>query len=295
MIASPRRSIARPCALALVLAAVVASSAGCATAWLVTQATNTPRVWDESVREQVVPQPGIDERLTVTLPLVTEYEPVATPTQPGATMAPPAAPVARPFALTCSADQQARDTVYHSAFRYGSRWKKGMLLMFLAEGAAGAALLLLAADKPENVLIGGFFAIDAIGTGALVFAPRKEIYRHDERPVLTHLRSDCPDGLALVLGGEPFPIDAAGKLGEVGDAALADWMAQPAGPLELEIAGQRRALPIGAAELCAWQRDHQRGAAGPSAACSQAFGVTPRVTAATIVVPAGTLTQVAEH
>lgn len=256
------------------------AASGCATTWAITQAADKPQAWDEGVREVRVPQPGIVERLTVTMPLATVYE-VPPPAQPGQ---PPAQPKALAFALACSTDQNAHDVVYHAAFRYGSRWKKGTAIAFLVEGAA-AALIYATRDAahPEDMLYAGFFGIDAIASGALFFAPRKEIYRRDDRPVTTHVRSDCPDGLELAIGGSTFPVDAAGKIGDVGEAALDQWMASGAAPIEVRIAGQARTLELGDGERCSWQRDHHHA---PCTAIAPA-----RTIAVTVPVAAGALAR----
>jgi hypothetical protein len=204
--------------------------AGCATSWITVQATGTQRVLDEDVHEVHVPEPGIDEHLSVTVPLATQYVGSA----------------AQPFALTCATEQQAHDRVYHQAFRYGSRWKKTTAIAFLVEAAAGAALFFTADSKnPNGYFYGGFLAADAALTLPLIFIPRKEIYRTDEVPMTTAVRSDCPEGLALEIGDATFPVDAAGKIGDVGEAALAQWRTTPGAPMRVSIAGQERDATCG--------------------------------------------------
>ena len=210
---------------ALILLAAV--SGGCATTWLATQATGTQGAWDEHVREEAVPLPGVIEHLTIELPLTVEHDQITEPGVNGAA-ATTHDGAARPFAMRCAIDQSAKNAVYHSAFRYGSRWGKQTAIAFLVEGALAAVLLGTAtAAKPNGYFYGGFFALDAVLTGAIFFIPRKEIFRQDDVAVTTPIRSDCPDGLALDIGGQPYPIDAIGKLGEVGDQALDEWMAAP--------------------------------------------------------------------
>jgi hypothetical protein len=202
--------------------------AGCATTWITTQATGTQRVWDEGVNEVHVPQPGVEEHIVVTMPLTSAAIGSA----------------AQPLALTCAVDQTGRDLVYHQAFRYGSRWKKMTALAFVLEGALGAALFLSASnDKPDGYVYGGFLGLDAVLTAPLIFIPRKEIYRTDDVAVTTPVRGDCPDGLALEIGGDSFPVDASGHLGDLGDAALAQW--KPGAPIRATIAGQERDLVCG--------------------------------------------------
>lgn len=272
---------------ALVTAAVLATTSGCFSFWGLTQITGTQSAWEQNVREETVPLPGVEENLVVTLPLAIEYEPVPYSSAPATT--PPAAPTPRPFALTCRAEQRARDTVYRSAFRYGSRWKKLTAISFLAESAIASAILLTGdRDTPKVQLWGGFFAIDAIGTAAIFFIPRKEIYRKDEKAVITPLRSDCPDGLVLEVGGDSFPIDAAGRIGELGETALDQWMAQPTGSLQVSLEGRTMLLLVGANEQCAWSRAHHPG---PGPSCG-GYAALPQGTQGLLTVPAGTLTVV---
>lgn len=187
--------------IAVVLAASVAST-GCFTTWVGTQAAGKPGAWDEKVREENVPLPGITERLLVSMPL-------ATPS----------------FKLECHSVQNAKDAVYHTAFRYGAGWKKATAIMFLAEAALASVMLLTYdKEKPGTAVVGGLLAVDALGTGVLFFVPRKEVYRRDEKAVTTELRTDCPDGLVVDIGGDQFPVDAAGRIGELGEAAFDAWL-----------------------------------------------------------------------
>lgn len=203
--------------------------AGCATSWITTQVTGTQRAWDEDVHEVRVPQPGVQEHLVVTMP-------VGPPPMAGS-----AAP---PLALTCAVDQTGRDLVYHQAFRYGSRWKKLTALAFVLEGALGATFLLTADNEhPNGYVYGGFLALDAAITAPLFFIPRKEIYRTDDVATTTPVRGDCPDGLALEIGGDTFPVDATGHVGELAEAALAQR--RPGDPLRVAIVGQARDLACG--------------------------------------------------
>ena len=154
------------------------------------------------------------------------------------------------------------------------------------EGALGAIFWLSATDqKPDGYLYGGFLAADAVLTAPLFFIPRKEIYRSDDVAVTTPVRSDCPEGLALEIGSDTFPVDAAGMLGELGDTALDDWMKAPNGPLRIDIAGQARDLPIDDGARCTWQHNH-------GGVCMPVYGA-PALATVTIPVAAGTLTSLA--
>jgi len=251
--------------------ATALASGGCFTTWVATQATGTQALWDEGVREEAVPLPGIEERLVLKLPApTTSTTTTTTSTSPGAQVTPAEPP---PFALECRVEQQGRDAVYHSAFRYGSRWKKQTAIAFAVEAALGAVALLTASEEsPNGYVYGAFLAADALGTAATFFIPRKEVYRVDEKVATTAIRSDCPDGLTLTIGQDTFPVDAAGRIGELGEAALAEWRAP---------APRDPTLP-------AWQ-------AAPRAPLLATFdGRTVELRtgiAASISVPPGTLTQ----
>nr|MBA3397015.1 hypothetical protein [Deltaproteobacteria bacterium] len=183
-----------------------------------------------------------------------------------------------------------RDTVYHSAFRYGSKWKKLTAAMVLIEaGLASAYYFGTDRQKPEEQLAVGFFGLDALGTAVLFFVPRKEIYRVDVRPVTTHLRSDCPEGLVLEIAGESYKVDAAGGIGELGLAALDAWMQAPSGGLRAVFEDRTIDLPIRAADLCTWNQARRPGPqGGQQAGC----GYGAREVFAILEVPMGTLTRI---
>lgn len=253
------------CALSLAMAT------GCFSSWAITQAAGGQRILDEGVRERSVPLPNVYERLLVAMPLVVQIAPPST---------------RMPFRFRCEATQSGRDAVYHSAFRYGKRWKIATAMMFVAEAAIAAAYFFGAdQQQPGNQLAAGAFAIDAVGTGALVFAPRKEIYRRDELPVTSHLRSDCPAGLVFEIAGETFPVDAAGGIGELGEAALDGWMQTPGGPIRLSFEGKAIDVRIGYGEQCTWNRSHH-----PDAAPCPRYLHTADIQAS-LDVPMGTLTR----
>ncbi len=258
---------------ALAIAAALSLS-GCASFWITTQAMGKQDAWDEGVREQAVPRPGVQERLAVKMSLLTEYSATREPLG---------------FGLACNIDQRARDTVYHSAFRYGRRWKWMSGIAAVAEGLIATGFIAArTAEKPQYVAFGAYLGIDAVISAALFFIPRKEIYRKDERATITPVRTDCPESLTLSIGGERFPVDAVGGIGELGVAALDAWMmaGTPTGPLQLEVAGQTRNLELGPGERCVWQRSHH-----PEATCYA--GVALQSIVAAFDVAPGTLTSVA--
>lgn len=209
----------------MIRAFVIAGAlSGCATSWLVTQGTGTQRVWDESVREERVPKPGFDEELTVAY-------------QSGSK------------SFTCNAVQRGTDRVAHSAYRYGRTWKLGTAISVLVEGGL-AALFLLDANTTTNAsyyLWAGFLALDAAVALPLLLIPKREIYREDEVAVTTPLTTICPPGLALDIAGEPHAISPGGTLGELGIAALDEWVASPTGPggaVRVTFGDDARDLPI---------------------------------------------------
>lgn len=202
-------------ALAFALSIAVGST-GCFSTWVGLQATGHAGAPDENVREERVPQPGVREHLAVTL--------------------------ADDGHFKCASSQTATDIVYHSGYRYGSKWKKGAALMFLAEAALATALYFSNPEDPSKratyIVGAGFFALDAIGTGVIAFIPRKEIYREQSVAVTTPVRDACPDGLSVQIAAETYPIDAAGAIGELGQAALAEWQRTPNSELLVDFEGR---------------------------------------------------------
>lgn len=252
------------------------ATSGCFSSWAIGQASGRSLAWDENLREETVPLPGVQERIAIGLPLG--------PRQLGAEIA-----------LSCRSAQHARDAVYRSSFRYGKGWKKATATMFLTEAALATAILLAGdRDQPKTYAYGGFFALDAIGTAALFFAPRKESYRRTEVDTRTPLREDCPDGLTLEIAGNTFAVDAAGRLGDAGEVALDDWMKAPAGALLVGLAGRTTELRVSANDQCTWLR-----ARDPQHACSTTTLTTSasqaREVYAVIEVPVGTLSVVASQ
>jgi hypothetical protein len=303
---------------ALVALAFASALSGCFTSWALTQGFGTQRILDEGVREQTVPLDGVAEKLAVSVPLEIQYE-----------YAPPAAstssttPQVRertelPFALTCSTKQYARDRTYHSAFRYGSRWKKMAGISFLSEALLAGAFLLVDRDRDlsdpmkandrTGLIASGLFALDALGTAAIFFIPRKEVFTVEDKAVMTPIREDCPDGVVLEIAGTSYPVNAAGKIGDVGEAALDDWMrtadsAPGAGTLALTFEGRVMPLRVDARERCAWVRAHATDTAAnapnPAAACNTpgqyvTTADLPSVTTAVITVPTGSLSMATE-
>jgi hypothetical protein len=216
-VASHRSVAARSLVLPTVL---VLATTGCFSTWAGFQASGHPGAPDEHVREETVPQPGVSEHLAVSL-------------------------VDGRF--KCTSTQRATDIVYHSAYRYGSGWKRGAAAMFVTEAALAAALYFSRPDddpsKRATYLVGaGFLAVDAVGTGIIALIPRKEIYRERSVAVTTPVRDACPDGLSMQLAGETYPIDAAGAIGELGDAALTEFLARPTGELIIDFEGRTSPL-----------------------------------------------------
>jgi hypothetical protein len=194
------------------------ATSGCFTTWAGLRVSGLPGAPDENKREETVPQPGIQEHLVVTL---------------------------AGNKLECSSAQVATDTVYRSAYRYGTNWKIATGVMFLAEALSATALMLESPDAKnhaEHLLGGAFLGVDALGTGVLFFAPRKEIYDHHDQAITTTISSVCPEGLALEIASETYPIDGRGSIGELGEAALDDWMHTPNGSLLVDFNGRTAPL-----------------------------------------------------
>ncbi len=202
---------------ALLIATMLMTS-GCFTTWTGLQIAGYPGAPDENIREVRVPQPGIREQLVIRLTQDNTFE--------------------------CTAMQGATDVVYHSAYRYGKNWKIATAGMFVVEGLLATYFALTySQDKhPQDALGAGYFAIDALGTAALIFAPRKEVFSTKSVPMTTTIRSACPDGVALDIGGEVYPINAAGSVGELGQVALDDWMRAPTGSMQVTFAGRAASI-----------------------------------------------------
>lgn len=200
------------------LALVLVLTSGCFSSWAVTQAVGGQRVLDERTRTERVPLDDARERMHVLMPFA----------------------ATQPYAFECRTTQTATDEVHRSGFRYGATWKKVAFAMFALEAGAAAAIYFAAdLEKPENVAWAGFFAADALGTAVIGFAPRKELYRRDAVPVHTSIRTDCPDGIRVELGAETFALDATGRIGELGDAALETWRRDLSAPPARVIYGDR--------------------------------------------------------
>lgn len=199
---------------------IVLATTGCFSTWVGMQATGHAGAPDESVREERVPEPGVREHLAITL--------------------------ADDGHFKCTSSQTATDIVYHSGYRYGSKWKKGAALMFVTEAALATAFYFSNPDDPSKrasyLIAAGFLAADAVGTGVIAFIPRKETYREQSFAVTTPVRDVCPDGLSVQIASETYAIDAAGAIGELGDAALAEWQHTPNGELLVDFEG--RTSPI---------------------------------------------------
>jgi len=281
-LASTSITRSRRATLALV-AALATAGGGCATSWGITQATGDQRILDEGVREEAVPLAGLEEHLTVALPF-THLE--ATPVT---TTAPATAPATAPtVALQCASFQRGEDAVYRSAFRYGKQWKMITATAALAEGLIAGGLLLVGDRSGYDIAAGSFLAADAVASAALFFLPRRESYRREVRTVTTQLRVSCPEAMTLEIGDASFPVDAAGRVGELGDAALDEWMAAPTGAVRVRFSGQLVELPISFASRCAWNQRRQR----PEPGCQYGIGTPERYTTATVKVTPGTLTRV---
>ncbi len=268
---------------ALFALALAGALSGCATSWIITQSYGSAKTLDEGVREVSVPAPGVQERFAVSLPLVIEYAPpVQGSTVQGAAL---------PFALSCRTEQRAKDVVYHSAFRYGKRWKWASGIMALVEGGLAAVMITYQGKNEVAYQLGGLvLAADALVTTGLFFIPRKEIYRHEDRTAVTPVRSDCPEGMALTIAGQRFPVDAAGKVGELGESALDAWMSAPSGPLVVEAAGQARTFEVGPGEQCVWSTAHHTEA---PAGCYGGGAVALRSVMTAFDVPVGSLSGLA--
>jgi hypothetical protein len=239
---------------------------------------------DENAREQAVPIPGVEERLAVVL----HFSGRPLPAQAGSAQG--AAPRPRtdgPLELECSVTQHGRDTVYRAATRYGKSWKRWTAVFFLLEGLSASGLLLLGDDSAGNIASGVYLALDALGTGILFFAPRHDVYEQKEREVVTRVRDDCPAGLTLELDGGHVPVDAAGAVGELGQALFEQHMTRAQAPMRLRIGDSVVDVGLSAEDRCKWARGRSHEAARELCAGGTGYGrASVRVE---LEVPTGTL------
>jgi hypothetical protein len=236
-----------------------AAAAGCATTWTVSQiAAGRPPI-DENAREEAVPIPGVEERLEVVLHLSGRPPPL-TASSSGQTAA-PQQPTHGPLEIDCAVTQHGRETVYRAATRYGKSWKKWTAAFFLLEGLAGSLLLLAGDDSAGRIGWGVYLAVDALGTGALFFAPRRDVYEQKEREVVTRVREDCPAGLLVEVDGRVVPVDAVGGVGDLGQALFERHLVGTQTPIRVRVGDSVVGVDLTADDRCAWARKRQHDAA----------------------------------
>ena len=226
----------------LLALALAAQLSGCATSWFIVQGTGTQSSLDEDNHEVSVPQPDFTEHLSVRMPVATAYQ-----MTPGVNGGPAVRGAELPFKFACSRTQIGQNQLVRHSYRYGSRWKKTAIIAVLLEGAISALGLLSASqDKPDGYLYGGYFALDALLTLPLIFIPRKEISAESRVTVTTPLDDSCPEGLAVELAGQSYPINAAGRVSADAERVIAQWRTNPnpSDALEVSFAGQRRELRL---------------------------------------------------
>jgi len=263
-----------------------ATAAGCATTWTISQiAAGRPPI-DENAREQTVPIAGVEERLEVVLHLWGRPPP-----KPATGTSQTAAPRQRtdgPLEIDCKVTQHGRDTVYRAATRYGKSWKRWTAIYFLLEGV-GASALLLAGDGSAGEVAGGvYLAIDALGTGILFFAPRRDVYEQKEREVVTHVRDDCPAGLSLELDGRQVQVNAIGGVGELAQTLFERHMTQTEAPMRVRVGDRAVDILFSAEDRCTWARKRNHEAA--QSLCTGSNGYSGRSAIRVLLdVPLGTL------
>lgn len=220
--------------------AVLALVSGCATTWGIGQAAGVSLAPLEQRRDVRVPHGGLTEQLRVSI-ATTPAAPAtsttaATPTTP-VTSTTPTTPA--PVQITCTTEQLGASTRYTAAFRYGKSWKLATGLMFVAEALVATAFALEARDgKPVDWIGAGYFGADALATAGIFFIPKKSVVETSEEHDALAVATGCPDGLVLAIGGDTFPIDAAGRIGALGDAAYAAFD----GPVAVTFGNETRLL-----------------------------------------------------
>jgi hypothetical protein len=259
----------------IILVSLLLANQGCFTSWAITQASGNQRYLNEKGSELSVPQPGVREHLRVTMSLE------------------PARGEDEPFAFQCRSSQSAFNNVHRTSFRYAGKWKIITATMFLLEAGTAALLYFTKPEEPNseskqqmNRVVAGIVGVDALGTAALFFAPKKEIFTTEKTPVATAFRTDCPAGLILEIGGDTYPIDAAGRIGDAGEAALDAWMQTPSTPIRMTFHDRVIDLPLNQNEVCTWNRLRHLDQSRCPAYWAKATAV-----GMTVEVPMGTLTK----
>ncbi len=271
---------------ALSLALAVASS-GCATTWAISQAAAGRPPIDENAREEAVPLPGVREQLEVVLHF--SGRPIQKPAGTSSSAPTPQPRTDGPLELDCALTQHGHETVYRASTRYGKSWKKWTAVFFVLEGLSGAALLAFGDDTAGTIGSGIYLSLDALGTGILFFAPRRDVYEQKEREVVTNVRNDCPEGLLLEVDGRLAPVDALGGVGELGQALFEQHLKGSAEPLRIRVGDQVSEVYLTADDRCRWARGRQDEAA--AAICAEgASSYRGRASARVVLdVPLGSL------
>ena len=196
------------------LCVLLATTSGCFASWGTVQAMGKPHELDTGGREERVHAADVREFLHVTVLFIPREN--------------------APVEIGCNTTQVATDTVHSSVFRYGGGFRKAAAIAFAVEAGIAAAIYFGADHENTGAMItAGVFAADALGSAALVMVPRKEISGRAEVKVSTPIRTDCPDGMTIEIAGETFPIDAAGHIGELGEAAHEAWKHAPMQPMHI--------------------------------------------------------------
>lgn len=234
--------------LMMLLAMPAALSSACATTWGISQATLGRPPFDENVRTETVPIAGVREQLDLVIDLA--RRPDANAPQPGSTQAQAPSPDA--LGISCRVTQEGKETLYRASTRYGTKWKYLAVASAILEGGFAAAYLLKDEPTAQETLGGWFLAGDALGSAILAFVPSRDVYKNSIAETSTLVRSDCPEGVALEVGGRVIPIDATGALGDIGDAVVKTHLEQLAGPLFIRFGEQRVIIPIAAIDRCEW-------------------------------------------
>jgi hypothetical protein len=285
------------CAASLV--ATLAGGTGCATLWagvkLTTGASIAPH---ENARRETVPTPGLNEELEViiypaglpkTASSTTSSASGTAPTAPASGTGTSATAVSTPAPqVVCEVRQGGSETEYRASTRYGSRWKFATAVWFVVDALGAVAYYIQREEEPGAILASGFFAVDAVGTAALFFAPSRDEYTAAESYRSWTVRSDCPDGLTLVVGGRSVPVDAAGALGFLGEEALTEAMAEPASVIEVQIGAWSGVIRPDPSQRCAWLRARRSPQSREVCTAATTRGRAPRVV---IPVAPGALTS----
>ena len=266
--------LGRPTAVARLLAVLMlgCASSGCATLWTVLEVTNSD--WSQGrFTDHVEPIGPIEERVSVTGAYVPpDAQPTSPPPQdvvvepqPGVVEVHPYAQVPVPMrplpqggvALRCSVERRASlEKRYETLYRYDAVWRVLAGFMVLSEGTL-AGLLTWSSTRdtidPGPLVVGLYFAADALGTLVLAFHPKQELRRESTGPgEWKRENASCPEGLGVEVETGTFRVEPDGHVWNLEPWMLQHLVETTTAELHLTRGPQRATYAPSLQERCAW-------------------------------------------